>query len=215
MFRTATTALVTSFFAAAPGFAEPRPFTLDLGHAYVGFEIEHMGFARTVGQFRSFDGAFLIDEAAPENSKISFVVDVASLDSNHPARDAHVLNPDFLDVEKHPTMMFESTGVTMLTPTRGKLHGELTLLGVTKPLTLDFTMVQDRTYPAFIPNYDEIRAVGFEVEGAVLRLDHGMDGVSFLGSPVGREVKVKAYFDLVDCDGAADTNVPCTYGRDQ
>lgn len=206
-------ALIAALAIAAPAQAEPKAYTLDKGHAYIGFEIDHLGYSRTVGQFRDYDGTFLIDEEKPENSRISFTVKSASIDTNHKERDAHLRNADYLDTVKHPEMRFTSTGVTLLTPTSGKLHGAFTLLGVTKPLTLDFKMVKDAPYPSYLPNYDGLRAVGFEATGEVLRLDHGMDFVGFVGSPTGLVVDLKLNFDLVDCAGAPKTNVPCNYGR--
>ncbi|SHH36254.1 YceI family protein [Marivita hallyeonensis] len=193
--------------------AEPKQWTLDLGHAYVGWEIDHMGLSRTVGQFRSYDGTFLIDEEEPANSQITFTVDLASVDSNHIGRDNHIRNADYLDVENHPTATFTSTEVEMLTPSSGKVHGDLDLRGVIAPITLDFRMVRNARYPEFIPNYDEVRVVGFEATGEILRLDHGMDFIAFLGSPTGLSIDLDLHFDLVDCEGAAETNVPCNWGR--
>ena len=198
---------------AQTALAAPKEWTLDLGHAYVGWEIDHMGLSRTVGQFRHYDGTFLIDEETPENSQITFRVDAASIDSNHPGRDTHLRNPDYLDVAAHPRIEFTSNEVQMLTPTTGKLHGNLTMLGVAAPLTLDFEMVRDRVFPAFLPNYDELRAVGFEVTGEILRLDHGMDFIPFLDSPTGLAVDLDIHFDLVQCDAAPETNIPCHWGR--
>ncbi|MEO0830699.1 MAG: YceI family protein, partial [Pseudomonadota bacterium] len=154
-----------------------------------------------------------IDEADHANSQITFSVQAASIDSNHVGRDNHVRNPAYLNVDAFPTIIFASREVQMLTPSSGKLHGDLTLRGVTAPLTLDFRMVRDATYPDFIPNYDEVRVVGFEAEGELFRLDHGMDFIAFLGSPTGLSVKLDLHFDLVDCDGVPDTNVPCHWGR--
>lgn len=193
--------------------AEPRTWTLDLGHAYVGWEIDHMGLSRTVGEFRDYDGTFLIDEENPANSQITFTVNAASVDSNHPGRDNHIRNADYLDAAQFPEITFASTEVQMLTPTSGKLHGDLTMRGVTAPLTLDFTMVRDTTYPEFIPNYDQVRVVAFEATGEILRLDHGMDFIAFLGSPTGLSVDLDIHFDLVDCTDVPDTNVPCHWGR--
>ncbi len=207
-----TTALAASLIATM-GHAELKEWTLDLGHAYIGWEIDHMNLSRTVGQFREYSGTFLIDEAEPQNSQISFTVQAASIDSNHTGRDNHVRNADYLNVSEFPEITFASTEVQMLTPTSGKLHGNLTMLGVTAPLTLDFRMVQDRTYPDFVPNYDEVRVIGFEAEGELLRLDHGMDFIAFLGSPTGLSVNLDLHFDLVDCTEAPETNVPCNWGR--
>ncbi|MEL6838205.1 MAG: YceI family protein [Pseudomonadota bacterium] len=199
--------------AASVATAEPKEWTLDLGHAYVGWEIDHMNLSPTVGQFRTYDGTFLIDEFDPANSQITFSIEAASLDSNHIGRDNHVRNADYLNVETYPNITFVSREVQMLTHVSGKLHGDLTMLGVTAPLTLDFRMIRDTTYPEFVPNYDSIRVVGFEAEGELFRLDHGMDFIAFVGSPTGLSVKLDLRFDLVDCDGVPETNIPCNWGR--
>ncbi len=196
-----------------PGLAAPAEWVLDKGHAHIGWEIDHMGLSRTVGRFNDFDGTFLIDEETPENSQITFTINAASIDSNHAERDAHLRHADYLDVEAHDTITFTSSAVQMLTPTSGKLHGTMDLRGVTAPVTLDFTMVRDRSYPDFIPNYDEVRVVGFEATGEILRLDHGMDFIAFLDSPTGLSVDVDIHLDLVQCDGASETNIPCNWGR--
>jgi len=81
------------------------------------------------------------------------------------------------------------------------------------PVELDFEMVNRRNYPDFIPNYDELEVVGFHVTGEVMRLDHGMDFIAFIGSPTGFAVTLDARFDLIQCDGAPETNVPCHWGR--
>lgn len=182
---TALTFATTLLASTTVLHAEPKEWTLDLGHTYVGWEIDHMSLGPTVGQFRQYNGTFLIDEENPASSKITFTVQAASVDSNHPGRNNHVRNADFLNVEAFPEITFVSTEVQLLTPTSGKLHGDLTMLGVTAPLTLDFRMVRDTNYPEFIPNYDQVRVVGFEAEGELFRLDHGMDFIAFLGSPTG------------------------------
>lgn len=116
-------------------------------------------------------------------------------------------------MDAFPDITFTSTEVQMLTPTTGNLIGDLEILGVTAPVELDFEMVNRRHYPAFIPNYDEVEVAGFHATGGVMRLDHGLDFIAFLGSPTGFEVTLDARFDLVRCDGAADTNVPCHWGH--
>lgn len=211
MFRTVPLA---ALLLGAP-FAEaaPREWTLDLGNAHIGWEINHMSLSRTVGRFNSYDGTFLIDEENPANSQITFTIDAVSIDSNHAARDGHLRAEDYLDVGNNPQITFTSTDILMLTPTGGKLMGDLTMRGQTAPVTLDFAMVRDRVYPDFIPNHDEVRVVGFEATGQILRLDHGMDFIAFLDSPTGLSVDVDLHFDLVQCAGAPDSNIPCTWGR--
>lgn len=212
MIRTLTLAAATSAFAVAAS-AQQVEWTLDLGHAHIGWEIDHMNMANTVGRFNDFDGTFLIDEADPSNSEITFTIQAASIDSNHLGRDNHVRNADYLNVTQFPEITFTSTNVQMLTPTTGILTGDLEMLGVSAPVALDFEMVNRRTYPSFIPNYDEVDVVGFHATGKVMRLDHGMDFIAFLGSPTGFEITLDARFDLVQCDRAPETNVPCHWGR--
>lgn len=207
------TLFAAAFLAATSATAEPVEWTLDLGHAYIGWEIDHMNMANTVGRFNEFDGTFLIDETDPANSQITFMINAASVDSNHAGRDNHIRNADYLNVAAHPEISFVSTTVQMLTPTTGKLMGDLEMLGITAPVELDFELVNRRTYPDFIPNYDEVEVVGFHATGEVMRLDHGMDFIAFLGSPTGFVVTLDARFDLVQCQGAPETNVPCNWGR--
>ncbi len=205
--------LITAILAGSHVMAEPIEWTLDLGHAHIGWEIDHMNMANTVGRFNEFDGTFLIDEVDPAKSQITFTINAASVDSNHAGRDNHIRNTDYLNVSAHPEITFASTSVQMLTPTIGKLFGDLEMLGVTAPVELDFEMVNRRNYPHFIPNYDEVEVVGFHATGEVMRLDHGMDFIAFLGSPTGFAVSLDARFDLVQCAGAPETNVPCNWGR--
>ncbi|WP_299689257.1 YceI family protein [uncultured Tateyamaria sp.] len=208
-----TLPLAAILLATAQAHAAPTEWTLDLGHAHIGWEIDHMGLSRTVGRFNSFDGSFLIDEENPEASRITFTIDATSNDSNHAPRDQHLRAADYLDAANNPQITFTSTAIQMLTPTSGKLHGDLTLRGTAAPVTLDFELVRDRTYPDFIPNYDEVRVVGFEATGEILRLEHGMDFIAFLDSPTGLSVDVDLHFDLVQCTNASETNIPCNWGR--
>ena len=212
----------TPIFAAAaaalalPALAEPREWTLDLGHAHIGWEIDHMDLARTVGRFDGFSGTFLIDEQNPENSRITVTVDAASVNSNHVGRDNHIRNADYLNVPAFPTVTFTSGEITMVSETEGTMAGTLTMLGVEAPAELDFTLVSDRLYPDFILNYDEVRTASFEATGTITRTDWGMDFIAFPGSPTGTEIDLDIHIDLVDCSSlpaeTRDTNVPCNWG---
>ena len=193
--------------------AEPQPFTLDLGHAFIGWEIDHFGYSNTVGQFRTFDGDFQVDEDNPENSRISFTIDAASIDSNHKGRDNHLRGTDFLDVETYPSIRFVSTRIEMTNAENGVIIGDLTFRGVTKPFSLTFRVTDDAQFAEFLPRYDQRRAVGFEAHGRFDRLDHGFDVLNFPGSPIGQYIDLDIHFDLVDCQSAPENNIPCQYGR--
>lgn len=210
----ATTAVLLAF--AAPAFGETREWTLDLGHAHIEWEVDHMDLARTAGRFDAFEGTFLMDEDDPANSAIAVVVDAASVNSNHIGRDNHVRAADYLNVPAFPTVTFTSGEIKMATETEGQMAGMLTMLGVDAPITLDFTLKSDRNYPDFIPNYDEIRVASFEATGTIDRTAWGMDFIAFPGSPTGLEIDLDIHVDLVDCSSVpaevAATNVPCNWG---
>ncbi|MGB0660404.1 MAG: YceI family protein [Mangrovicoccus sp.] len=211
-----TLTLLVPLILSSQASAEPRPWTLDLGHAHIGWEIDHMDLSRTVGRFDKFHGSFLIDEEHPENSKITVVIDTGSVNSNHIGRDNHIRNGDYLNVPAFPEASFTSTDITMTSDTEGKMAGMLSMLGVKAPLTLDFTVVADRAYPDYIPNYDEIRVVSFEATGKLTRTDWGMDFIAFPGSPTGLEIDLDIHLDLIDCSSLpaelSATNVPCNWG---
>ena len=180
-FASLRSAAAATALLATSAQAAPTEFRLDKGHAHIGWEVDHMDLARTVGRFDQFEGTFLIDEENPENSKITVIVDAASVNSNHLGRDNHVRNADYLNVEAFPEVTFESGEIVMSSETEGVMNGTLTMLGVEAPLALDFRLVSDRNYPEFIPNYDEVRVVSFEATGRLTRTDHGMDFIAFEG----------------------------------
>lgn len=211
------TTVAVMLVASTPAIADPQEWTLDLGHAHIGWEVDHMDLARTVGRFDVFGGTFLIDEDAPENSTISVTVGAASVNSNHLGRDNHIRSADYLDASVFPTVTFQSGKITMSSDTEGVMEGMVTMLGVEAPITLDFSLVSDRRYPDFIPNYDEVRVASFEATATLDRTDFGMDFIAFPGSPTGLEIDLDIHIDLVDCAsipaGSAATNVPCNWGR--
>ncbi|AJE23208.1 YceI family protein [Azotobacter chroococcum] len=105
-------------------------------HAFVNFKISHLGYSWLYGTFRDFDGHFSFDAAQPETSKIQVKLKTASVDSNHAERDKHLRSPDFLNVAKHPTATFESTQVKPNGNGSFDILGNLSLNGVTKPVTI-------------------------------------------------------------------------------
>lgn len=110
-------------------------------HAFIQFRIKHLGYSWLYGRFDDFKGSFSYDESAPEKSSVNVNIDVTSLDSNHAERDKHLRGEDFLYTEKFPTATFESTSFEPQGDGTAKLTGELTLRGVTKPVTIDVTNI--------------------------------------------------------------------------
>ncbi len=119
------------------GIALPAPGTweIDPGHAEVAFIGRHLLFTKVRGRFRGVQGAVTVAED-PADSRVAVTIDMASVDSGDRTRDDHLRSPDLFDVERHPTATFTSTAVRW-TGTTGTVEGDLTIVGVTRPVTLD------------------------------------------------------------------------------
>ena len=122
------------------GMAFAADYKVDLSHAFIQFEISHLGFSTLVGRFNDFEGTFTWDKDNPSNSSIEIIVKTASIDSNWAERDKHLRGEDFLEVEKFPTAMFKSSKYDG-DASGGKMPGTLTLHGVTKPMILDVKVI--------------------------------------------------------------------------
>ncbi|MCG3863975.1 MULTISPECIES: YceI family protein [unclassified Photobacterium] len=106
-------------------------------HASIQFRIQHLGYSWLVGRFNTFDGEFSYDEKQPEASKVKVNIATASVDSNHAERDKHLRSSDFLNVDKFPQATFVSSSFKEQSDGKALMTGDLTLNGVTKPVTID------------------------------------------------------------------------------
>lgn len=161
-------------------------FDIDTGHSAVDFKIKHLGISNVKGSFHKFTGTFEFEEGKQESWKVEAVIDVASIDTGDEKRDAHLLNEDFFNVEKNPTMTFKSTGVKAHDGDY-QLLGNLTMNGVTKPVTLDLKFNGQIADP-----WGNIK-VGFTAEGKINRKDYGLSYGKVLeggGLMIGHEVKI-------------------------
>lgn len=122
--------------AAAPAAEEHYVIDTKGAHAAIEFRIKHLGFSWLVGRFDDFSGNFTWDGDNPHNSRVEVVIDTASVNSNHAERDKHLRDADFLDVEKYPEARFVSTAYKPTGDDSAELTGELTLHGVTRPVTI-------------------------------------------------------------------------------
>ena len=107
---------------------------LDTTHTQVGFSVKHMSISTVRGRFSKFDGAGETDEAG-KIAKAEFTIDATTIDTNQEQRDGHLKSADFFDVEKYPTMTFESTDVKY-DGADITIKGNFTMRGVTKPVIL-------------------------------------------------------------------------------
>ena len=149
------------------GAAQAAEFKVDPGHSFVRFKIQHLGYSWMWGGFNDVKGDFSYDSTRPEASRVDITVQTASVDTNHAERDKHIRSDDFLDVDNYPTATFKSTTFTP-SGTGGKLEGELTLHGVTKPIVLDVKKIGEGPDP-----WGGYRA-GFQATTSLTRSDFGM-----------------------------------------
>jgi polyisoprenoid-binding protein YceI len=110
-------------------------------HASINFRIPHLGYSWLVGRFNEFHGSFSYNENNPDSSKVEVTIDPASIDSNHAERDKHLRSEDFLDVKKFPSARFVSSSYKQIGNNKATLTGNLTLHGVTRPISIDVEKV--------------------------------------------------------------------------
>lgn len=144
-------------------------YAIDPEHTNVMFELSHMGFSTFVGRFNKTSGDLSFDTKKPQKSKIAVTIDVGSIDTKVPKLDEHLKDADFFDAAKYPDIKFKSTKVEKLTDTTGRVTGDLTMHGVTKPVTLDVTYVGGGQHPMFKKS-----AIGFSARGTIKRSDFGI-----------------------------------------
>ena len=144
-------------------------YHLEKTHVDLLFSISHAGFTEKHGSFRDLDATLQYDSAHPENSQVTVVVKTDSLDTAFPARDQDVKSGKFLDVAKYPEMRFVSTKVTREPDRTLRIDGQLTLHGVTKPLTLHARLNKEAPNP-----FDKRPTLGFSATGTLKRSDFGI-----------------------------------------
>jgi polyisoprenoid-binding protein YceI len=114
-------------------------YTIDPSHTELGFAVRHMAVSKVRGRLSKFEGTLVLGEN-PADSKASLTIDATSVDTRDENRDAHLRTNDFFDVENHPTWTFESTSIKSEGGTEFKVDGDLTIRGVTRPVTLDVAL---------------------------------------------------------------------------
>lgn len=165
-----SSALAITTMASA---ALPTQWQLDNSHTRVGFSVEHMGFSTVMGHFSDVDGTVQFDLKNPNQTQLNFVIDTDSIDTAWAARDKHLKTDEFFNVEKYPTMSFKSTQVNFINPQQAKVTGDFTLLGQTKPLTLNLTLKKIDNSPL-----TKEPVIGFRATGNIDRTAYGMDAYS-------------------------------------
>ena len=188
------TAGTTAGFRPLP--LAPGRWAVDHAHSSLGFTIRHLGISKVRGRFTGFDGDVVVGDSLATTT-VDATVDLASADTGNADRDAHMLQPDMLDVERRPTMAFRSTGIRPADERgddegRWLLDGELTIGDVTRPLTLAVELGGIEDHPMGGP-----RHAGFEATGEVRRSDYGI-GPGFPAPVLGDVVRIDLDLQLLE-----------------
>jgi polyisoprenoid-binding protein YceI len=140
----------------------------DLVHSGINFHVRHLMISKVHGRFQQWSGALEIDDADPTKSRIEVTIDAASIDTKEPKRDDHLRSADFLEVEKYPHITFKSTMIERKSESELVVHGELTLHGVARPVTLEVESAGTVKDP-----WGGTRT-GFSAKTAISRKDFGL-----------------------------------------
>ena len=180
-----TLALVTTVSAFA------QTWTLDKSHAKLGFSVTHLLVSNVEGSFKSFDSKITSSKEDFSDAVIELTADINSLNTDDEQRDGHLKSPDFFDAAKYEKLTFKSKSLKKEGAKKYKLLGDLTLHGVTKPVTLDVTFNGTAVHP-----YTKKTIAGFKVTGAIKRSDFAI-GAATPGAIVSDEVEINTNAEFI------------------
>lgn len=138
-------------------------------HAFIQFKVSHLGYSFVLGDFPDFKGSFRYDPDDPSASSVEVEIDTTTVDTRHAERNVHIRGRNFLNVKKHPTAKFVSTRYEESGGSNGILSGDLTLHGVTRPVSIELTRIGEGKDP-----WGGYRA-GFEGTTTITMADFGMN----------------------------------------
>ncbi|MCA1935265.1 MAG: YceI family protein [Asticcacaulis sp.] len=165
-----STLIAAALFAGSltPAFAAPETYALEATHTEVVFSWTHFGFSKPTAKFMNAVGTLVLDEAAPANSSVEVSFAIDGLNTGVAALDEHLKKPDFFDAAKYPTATFKSTKVDVTGKDTANVTGNLTIHGVTKPVTLAVKLNKIGA------NMKGVKTAGFSATGQIKRSDFGM-----------------------------------------
>jgi polyisoprenoid-binding protein YceI len=163
-------------------------YSVDPQHTYAHFSVSHLGFSTMRGRFDKGSGKITIDHVA-QNGSINFAIEVASINTGFSKRDDHLRSPDFFNAVEFPDMTYKSNAIKFKGGIPASVSGNLTLLGVTKPVTLTILSFKCASHPM---NKKEL--CGADVVAHIKRSDFGMKyGLPNVGDDINLILEVEAY----------------------
>ncbi|MFD2367859.1 YceI family protein [Pseudoduganella sp. GCM10020061] len=160
----AAAALVLS---ASSAMAKPETYVIDGSHTYPRFSYSHLGFSTQLSRFSNTTGKVVFDQAA-KRGEVDIVIDMKSVDTGFEKFDEHLRSADFFETAKFPEATFKSTKVTFAGDKPFKVEGNLTIKGITKPVTLTVTSFQAMPHPMLKKD-----AIGANAHTVIKRSDFG------------------------------------------
>lgn len=185
--KTRLAAVLVSAAFALPAIAADS-YTVDPSHTYPSFEINHLGFSNMRGTFDATSGKIMLDIAAKSGS-IEITIDATSLDTGHGKRDEHLKSNEFFNVAKFPTLTYKASNLKFNGDKLSGADGDLTLLGVTKPVSLTVTAFNCGAHPM-----TKKPVCGANATAVIKRSDFGLS--AYLPA-VGDEVKISIEVEAV------------------
>ena len=172
----------------------PGPWTVDPAHSTVAAVAQHLGISSVHGRFTEFSASIEIAPDEVTKSRVEAVIRAASIDTGNSMRDTHLRSADFLDAETHPEITYRSTGLTVASPDRWTVHGDLTMRGVVRPVDLDlahlgigadpwggtraaFRATAELHREDFAMNYNQVVQAGIAAIGTTLRVELDVQAV--------------------------------------
>jgi polyisoprenoid-binding protein YceI len=193
--KAARAAAVACLLAAPQAIAAPEEFTVDPTHTYPGFAVTHLGISTQRGRFDRTTGTIVIDRAANKGS-IEITIETPSISTGSPKLDAVLRSDDFFDVEKFPRIVFKSSSVELENGFPKRAFGELTLLGVAKPVTLAIEHFGCTRLPFFVR-----QTCGADVSTTISRSAFGMGRFAAF---ISDDVRIVIQIEAVKVEPAAE-----------
>jgi len=188
MLHSTTALLVALFFFSTSVPAATETYTIDPTHTYPHFAVSHLGFSTMRGRFDKSSGKLTIDRAAKVGS-VEITIETASLSTGLKKRDAHLRSPDFFNTAEFPKATYKSTAVKFNGDTPTTVEGNLTLLGVTKPVTFTITAFKCGKNPM-----NQKAMCGIDATANMKRSNFGMNyALPGVGDNLKLTIEVEAY----------------------
>jgi len=182
-----TTALIFAAVAAAPALAAPETYVVDGNHTFPRFSYNHLGYSIQMSRFDKATGTVTLDKAA-KTAAVDIVIDTKSVNTGSATFNEHIQGEDFLDTAKYSTAAFKSTKVVFDGDKPASIEGNLTLKGVTKPVTLTVTNFKAAPHPMLKKD-----AIGANATTKVKRTDFNMGkNAPYVGDEVTIDIAIEA-----------------------